>query len=107
LNNFIIEHTTETKILLHVRLDHRNIFQANLKSPDLAFKIFLQFLTPRVKIQNLSIEKENNKRGKQEADVDSKMKENTWPAVLGMTSVFRACNLNCILWACDFQWRVT
>jgi hypothetical protein len=41
LNNFIIEHTTETKILLLVHLDHRNIFQAhwaNLKSPDLAFK---------------------------------------------------------------------
>jgi hypothetical protein len=25
LNNFIIEHTTETKILLHVPLDHRDI----------------------------------------------------------------------------------
>jgi hypothetical protein len=44
-NNFIIEHTTETKILLLVPLDHRNIFQthwANLKSPDLAFKQKLQ-----------------------------------------------------------------
>jgi hypothetical protein len=41
LNNFIIEHTTETKIFLLVPLDHRNIFQArwaNLKSPDLAIK---------------------------------------------------------------------
>jgi hypothetical protein len=39
LNNFIIEHTTETKICLLVPLDHRNIFQshwANLTSPDLA-----------------------------------------------------------------------
>jgi uncharacterized CHY-type Zn-finger protein len=29
LNNFIIEHTTETKILLLVPLDHRNIFQSH------------------------------------------------------------------------------
>jgi hypothetical protein len=44
LNNFIIEYTTETKILLLVPLDHRNIFHAhwdNLKSPDLAFKYCL------------------------------------------------------------------
>jgi hypothetical protein len=40
MNNFIIEHTTDTKILSLVPLDHRNIFQAhwaNLKSPNLAF----------------------------------------------------------------------
>jgi hypothetical protein len=39
MNNFIIEHTTETKIPLLVPLDHRNIFQTdwtNLKALDLA-----------------------------------------------------------------------
>jgi hypothetical protein len=39
LNNFITDHTTDTKIPLLVPLYHRNIFQthwANLKSPDLA-----------------------------------------------------------------------
>jgi hypothetical protein len=42
------------------------------------------------------INKERNKPGKQEVDVDRascvnvcKTKETTWPAVLGMTSVFR------------------
>jgi hypothetical protein len=42
MNNFIIEHTTDTKILLLIPLDHRNIFQAhwaNLKATDLAFKL--------------------------------------------------------------------
>jgi hypothetical protein len=37
-----------------------------------------------------------------------KAKENTWPAVLEMTSifrVFRARNLNCVLRASDFQWH--
>jgi uncharacterized protein YqhQ len=41
MNNFIIEHTTDIKILLLVPLDHRNIFQAhwsNLKAADLTFK---------------------------------------------------------------------
>jgi hypothetical protein len=41
MNNFIIEHTTNTKIILLVPLDHRNIFQAhwpNLTALDLAFK---------------------------------------------------------------------
>jgi hypothetical protein len=37
MNNFIIEHTTDTKILLLVPLDHRLIW-ANLKAADLAFK---------------------------------------------------------------------
>jgi hypothetical protein len=39
MNNFIIEHTTDTKILLLVPLDHRNVFQAhwaNLKAADSA-----------------------------------------------------------------------
>jgi DNA-binding transcriptional regulator/RsmH inhibitor MraZ len=38
MNNFIIEHTTDTKIRLIVPLDHRDIFQANwanLKTLDL------------------------------------------------------------------------
>jgi hypothetical protein len=38
-----------------------------------------------------------------------KTKETTWPAVLEMTSIFRvfsARNLNCVLWASDFQWRI-
>jgi hypothetical protein len=41
MNNFIIEHSTDTKIILLVPLDHRNIFQAhwaNLEIPGLAFK---------------------------------------------------------------------
>jgi hypothetical protein len=42
LNNFILEHATDTKILSLVPLDHRNIFQAhwaNLKALDLAFNM--------------------------------------------------------------------
>jgi hypothetical protein len=42
MNNFIIEHSTETKILSLVPLDHWNIFQtywADLKSPDLALLV--------------------------------------------------------------------
>jgi hypothetical protein len=44
LHYFIIEHTTETKILLLVPLDHRTILQghwANLKTPYTAFNCCL------------------------------------------------------------------
>jgi hypothetical protein len=51
LNNFIIENTTETKILFLVPLDHRNIFQAHLKSIDLAFKQLTRKASPDSFIQ--------------------------------------------------------
>jgi hypothetical protein len=45
LNNFIIEHTTDTKILLLVPLDHRNIFQAHWANLKAAYQLQKYFLS--------------------------------------------------------------